>query len=264
MEQESNGKVAVGYFRTKNCKNIFYFSSCGNLEVDIYHDNISVVCTCEHKTPVISIFREKNQEIYVKEFEIKDNAMIYKGSTIHSFKSKGFRPQHINCYPYTLEYSVYIDNLGISQAVYMLDHMYAMLLIMMAIDNDILTKDQAYPELLAMREVAASEVEISARHLPYRVLSKNSETNRSILAYVESTAEHPSAKKEHPADKKEHPADKKESHLCVICQQYEPCYIMIPCGHLCLCGNCQRQIEKMNHQCPICRAHGDLHKVYRP
>ena len=36
---------------------------------------------------------------------------------------------------------------------------------------------------------------------------------------------------------------------CVVCMAKPPSHVLIPCGHLCMCGHCSVALE----QCPICR-----------
>merc|ERR1711964_454998 len=40
-------------------------------------------------------------------------------------------------------------------------------------------------------------------------------------------------------------------HICVVCQTEPASHATIPCGHRCLCGECQRHMIKK--PCPMCR-----------
>ncbi len=50
-------------------------------------------------------------------------------------------------------------------------------------------------------------------------------------------------------------SDNKTINDCVICQEGKPEYVMVPCGHVCLCVECiqNKSHEKLNNKCPICR-----------
>ena len=37
---------------------------------------------------------------------------------------------------------------------------------------------------------------------------------------------------------------------CVVCMDKQADYVIVPCGHLCICADCIRQV---NNKCPICR-----------
>ena len=37
---------------------------------------------------------------------------------------------------------------------------------------------------------------------------------------------------------------------CVVCGKWQSSHVLIPCGHLCLCGSC---VESITTNCPICR-----------
>ena len=42
------------------------------------------------------------------------------------------------------------------------------------------------------------------------------------------------------------------SPVCVICKSKPPCFVIAPCGHLCLCKTCSRTIRPVR-LCPMCR-----------
>ena len=46
----------------------------------------------------------------------------------------------------------------------------------------------------------------------------------------------------------------REDKLCVICQDFEKCIMILPCRHLCICQNCSEPLRRLgNNVCPICR-----------
>lgn len=55
-----------------------------------------------------------------------------------------------------------------------------------------------------------------------------------------------------------------EDNLCIICQDEKKNIVLLPCAHLCLCGNCVEQILKSNkRQCPLCNGRiTQHHKVF--
>ncbi len=47
--------------------------------------------------------------------------------------------------------------------------------------------------------------------------------------------------------------DRKE-HTCVVCMDKEVNHVMVPCGHLCVCGECAKQLKSQKlSACPVCR-----------
>lgn len=47
--------------------------------------------------------------------------------------------------------------------------------------------------------------------------------------------------------------DRKE-HTCVICMDKEVSFVMVPCGHFCVCGDCAKCLKtKEVKVCPVCR-----------
>ena len=47
---------------------------------------------------------------------------------------------------------------------------------------------------------------------------------------------------------------------CVICLDAKRDHVLLPCGHLCICGSCS---PHLGLQCPVCRADvGSIHKVF--
>jgi len=60
-----------------------------------------------------------------------------------------------------------------------------------------------------------------------------------------------------PIDKSLIPA-LNEGDACDICLEFRKNYIIVPCGHICLCGNCQADYspdaaELVKQKCPICK-----------
>ncbi|KAK9873441.1 hypothetical protein WA026_022673 [Henosepilachna vigintioctopunctata] len=43
------------------------------------------------------------------------------------------------------------------------------------------------------------------------------------------------------------------SQLCIICEERSRCIVIVPCGHLCLCKECNDILKEYDHNCPICR-----------
>ena len=49
-------------------------------------------------------------------------------------------------------------------------------------------------------------------------------------------------------------ADKEEAAECTICLSETANTILMPCGHMCVCLECAKAIQKSKHNhCPICR-----------
>jgi len=47
-------------------------------------------------------------------------------------------------------------------------------------------------------------------------------------------------------------ASKERAHgTCCTCLNTTAAYIFVPCGHLCICYECQEQLQ--DHKCPLCR-----------
>jgi hypothetical protein len=47
---------------------------------------------------------------------------------------------------------------------------------------------------------------------------------------------------------------KKHVDLCVICQDKPIEYVVLSCGHYCLCGDCAKILQQTKKkQCPLCR-----------
>lgn len=53
----------------------------------------------------------------------------------------------------------------------------------------------------------------------------------------------------------------KKENKCSICMENDSEYIFIPCGHFCICANCDNQYNQ--DICPICRTLGNRFKVYQ-
>jgi len=45
---------------------------------------------------------------------------------------------------------------------------------------------------------------------------------------------------------------------CVVCLEHDADYILIPCGHQCVCKKCAELISVNQQGCPVCRKHIDL------
>jgi hypothetical protein len=65
--------------------------------------------------------------------------------------------------------------------------------------------------------------------------------------------------KESPDNLRRQLEREQEEKLCVVCQDQYKCVIVIPCRHLCLCGDCSQIIQHTTRTCPICRQ--DFDKV---
>jgi len=51
---------------------------------------------------------------------------------------------------------------------------------------------------------------------------------------------------------------------CSICFTNKSNIIFIPCGHLCMCNNCNKKYNQYNLSfCPICRSNGNRYEVYQ-
>jgi hypothetical protein len=45
-----------------------------------------------------------------------------------------------------------------------------------------------------------------------------------------------------------------EETLCVVCMDAPKDHIIVPCGHMCVCGACAEQLTKTRTPtCPVCR-----------
>jgi len=57
-----------------------------------------------------------------------------------------------------------------------------------------------------------------------------------------------------------------EAEACSICKEYQKDHIIVPCGHICLCGSCQSDYspnatEVVKQHCPICK--GKIRGVFK-
>lgn len=43
-----------------------------------------------------------------------------------------------------------------------------------------------------------------------------------------------------------------EQAVCCVCRESEATWLLIPCGHLCLCAACAVQLSRYQNQCPLC------------
>ena len=65
--------------------------------------------------------------------------------------------------------------------------------------------------------------------------------------------------KEKKIKEKEDELDKK----CSVCLTNKSNIIFIPCGHLCMCNDCDSKFSRFNISfCPMCRSNGTRHVVY--
>ena len=53
----------------------------------------------------------------------------------------------------------------------------------------------------------------------------------------------------------------KKENKCSICLENNSEYIFIPCGHFCICENCNNEYNQ--DICPLCRTLGNRFKVYQ-
>lgn len=45
-----------------------------------------------------------------------------------------------------------------------------------------------------------------------------------------------------------------DDRLCVVCQENPKCVVLLPCGHVCVCTECEHKLRGENEfQCPVCR-----------
>ena len=44
-----------------------------------------------------------------------------------------------------------------------------------------------------------------------------------------------------------------KSKVCVHCHDGYPEYVIVPCGHRCLCSKCQAHYQESDRECPLCR-----------
>lgn len=52
---------------------------------------------------------------------------------------------------------------------------------------------------------------------------------------------------------------------CVICMSNPIGTVVIPCGHVCMCLLCSKEVHKINYTCPICRENiAQIRKIYFP
>jgi len=82
------------------------------------------------------------------------------------------------------------------------------------------------------------------------ILRKGSETtnnNRKLVPFVASKVT-PLAAESNQSCKK---SDNSDESVCVVCLDKKRELALIPCGHLCLCGDCAPSIEK---NCPLCNS----------
>lgn len=46
-----------------------------------------------------------------------------------------------------------------------------------------------------------------------------------------------------------------ESKECLVCLDVEKDTVIMPCGHLCICQTCGKDLIKSKYTCPVCRGH---------
>ena len=51
--------------------------------------------------------------------------------------------------------------------------------------------------------------------------------------------------------------DKKDRD-CLVCFENPHTIIFVPCGHYCICNECNINLKKNNYICPMCRSHIEL------
>ncbi len=57
---------------------------------------------------------------------------------------------------------------------------------------------------------------------------------------------------------------KSDAPQCVACQGADSDHTFIPCGHMCVCGNCARILKARGDVCPICRIRPEsIVKIFR-
>ena len=44
---------------------------------------------------------------------------------------------------------------------------------------------------------------------------------------------------------------------CIVCLAASKDAVLIPCGHICMCFECSKQVQASSNACPICRAQID-------
>ena len=71
---------------------------------------------------------------------------------------------------------------------------------------------------------------------------------------------------EMPFDEENSIIEKNENHvkMCVVCLSNEIKWILVPCGHKCVCEDCGKIILEKNQNCPICKQKiiGKLVNIY--
>lgn len=51
-----------------------------------------------------------------------------------------------------------------------------------------------------------------------------------------------------------------DAHLCVVCMEEPRSIVLVPCGHMALCGDCcQRIIVQQKGTCPMCCQEVEYH-----
>lgn len=48
-------------------------------------------------------------------------------------------------------------------------------------------------------------------------------------------------------------AQANRENKCVVCLENRPSHAYIPCGHLCICGDCALKYDNTHGSCPLCR-----------
>lgn len=78
---------------------------------------------------------------------------------------------------------------------------------------------------------------------------------KSIKNYTTKNTSTPIIKEEINSKKeyKEENNSSEDNKQCIICLSEKREYLIIPCGHLCLCQNCKKNFKKRDSKCPICR-----------
>ncbi|GFR47662.1 hypothetical protein Agub_g9406, partial [Astrephomene gubernaculifera] len=81
-----------------------------------------------------------------------------------------------------------------------------------------------------------------------------------LVAAKRSTAQHEAG--EDGEDEEDGDCEDGDEGLCVVCMDRPRSVLLLPCGHLVLCGGCVRAVRERGGLCPMCREKiGDVQDV---
>jgi hypothetical protein len=108
-------------------------------------------------------------------------------------------------------------------------------------------QQQVLPKsLIDQLDALKAQREQQSRHFDQQLelLRAQSRQFDAALLRLEALAKRPSPAQE--------PTAKRQKSECAVCLDQEPSIVLVPCGHLCVCGSCALALPKPP-LCPLCR-----------